>query len=684
MPRSKGKAQKGSMKLGGQLRKDIGSSNPSEKIQATTLDFRAAAAMPEFTAEDPIAAAAGKRAATTSGMKTTFAAESSLNITRRINNGCIPLGAAMDDDAAVSEELSVASFDVSQRARRLMPRRPAWSYELSSGRLHHREAQSFKNWLDDVQALIQERGGYPPAYETNLQVWRQLWRVLERCHVAVVVLDARHPLLHLPPALVYHVSKTLRKPLVVVLNKLDAVDPQNAARWAEVLKVAVPGVSGIVGHSKEQLRVADFKPLALGKAALIETCHKVYEEFEVVRRKEEQAQPKKEKPQTVVAEPVVEPPPEDGSFSGCAKFEGARPGFFFGTGAHGTGYYWDANGKASASKPKQAAVSDGYPKAPVPAPAASRESESGENAVPKKGQGTGAGEDGDGIVIPVGSIMLGLVGHPNVGKSSLVNSLMGEKVVSVKATPGHTKTLQTLNLDDKTCLCDSPGVVFPRLEVPREAQIVGMLVPLAQVREPFSAIRWVMERSARPLPELLGLKPVTLKRVWELQEAGLESLKLSMVDAEAAEEVVPWSPTLLCAQLASQRGFVQGGRPDCMKAGAEILERVLQGRVPYSVVPPADCDFRKKSDGEDEDSGSGSDWQACDDEDYESQEDEEDVGDRDLLELFGEEARGVGRGSKSSIKRFKRRQKLAEVAGEADPARTLRPYAGRLKEVVPD
>ena len=29
---------------------------------------------------------------------------------------------------------------------------------------------------------------------------------------------------------------------------------------------------------------------------------------------------------------------------------------------------------------------------------------------------------------------------------------------------------------------------------------------------------------------------------------------------------------------------------------------------------------------------------------------------------------------------FKRRQKLAEIAGEADPARTLRPYAGRLKD----
>merc|ERR1719326_1555384 len=104
-------------------------------------------------------------------------------------------------------------------------------------------------------------------------------------------------------------------------------------------------------------------------------------------------------------------------------------------------------------------------------------------------------------------VVLGLIGHPNVGKSSLVNSLIGSKVVSVKATPGHTKTLQTMVLDDATCLIDSPGVVFPRLEVPREAQIVGMLIPLAQVREPFSAIRWVMERAVVPVHELLNLKP---------------------------------------------------------------------------------------------------------------------------------------------------------------------------------
>ncbi|CAK9016086.1 unnamed protein product [Durusdinium trenchii] len=428
-----------------------------------------------------------------------------------------------------------------------------------------------------------------------------------------------------------------RKPLIVVLNKLDAVDPANATSWAEALS-AVPGISAIVGYSKENLRKTDFKSLKVGKESLIEVSHQVYDSVA------------KDAKQTKQAALMLEHSDiEDLAFIESRDFTGARKGYVFGTGPQGTGFYRD---RAQLAQPWA------QPAAPV---ATEAEEEAPEEEVSNE--------------VASGSIMLGLIGHPNVGKSSMVNHLMGEKVVSVKATPGHTKILQTLKLNETTFLCDSPGVVFPRLEVPREAQIVGMLVPLAQVREPFSAIRWVMERSLRPMPDLLGLKPVPLRRVREFFDAGLETLQLNLVDAEDENEVVPWSPMLLCAQFAAQRGFVQNGRPDCMKAGTEILERVLQGRIAYCVPPPTDASCPELPE-----DACDSDWKAFD-EDFESEEEEEEIGDRDLLELFGQEARGIGRSSKAAIKRFKRRQKLAEVAGEADPARTLRPFAGRLKEV---
>jgi nuclear GTP-binding protein len=47
------------------------------------------------------------------------------------------------------------------------------------------------------------------------------------------------------------------------------------------------------------------------------------------------------------------------------------------------------------------------------------------------------------------SIRVGVVGMPNVGKSSLINSLKRSKACSVGATPGVTKAMQEVQLDSK-------------------------------------------------------------------------------------------------------------------------------------------------------------------------------------------------------------------------------------------
>lgn len=69
------------------------------------------------------------------------------------------------------------------------------------------------------------------------------------------------------------------------------------------------------------------------------------------------------------------------------------------------------------------------------------------------------------------AVVVGLVGEPNVGKSSLLNTLLGRKRVSVSATPGRTKHLQTHYYSRSVVLCDCPGVVFPRLGVERPLQV---------------------------------------------------------------------------------------------------------------------------------------------------------------------------------------------------------------------
>ncbi len=56
------------------------------------------------------------------------------------------------------------------------------------------------------------------------------------------------------------------------------------------------------------------------------------------------------------------------------------------------------------------------------------------------------------------SVVVGVIGYPNVGKSSLINSMTNRKVSSVSNQPGHTKFLKEIDIDKQVRIIDSPGV----------------------------------------------------------------------------------------------------------------------------------------------------------------------------------------------------------------------------------
>lgn len=153
-----------------------------------------------------------------------------------------------------------------------------------------------------------------------------------------------------------------------------------------------------------------------------------------------------------------------------------------------------------------------------------------------------------------------VVGIPNVGKSTLINSLVGRRVAKVGDQPAVTKGQHSYHLDGGISLSDTPGVLWPKLA---DQQGAYRLAASGAIRDTAFTYMDVALFAARFLharyPELLAAR------------FGLEA--------------IPDEPHLLIEEIGRRRGFLRRGGVVDVDRAAEVLLRELRagklGRISF-------------------------------------------------------------------------------------------------------
>ena len=154
------------------------------------------------------------------------------------------------------------------------------------------------------------------------------------------------------------------------------------------------------------------------------------------------------------------------------------------------------------------------------------------------------------------NISIGFIGYPNVGKSSVINTLKKQKSCKTAPIPGETKVWQYVSLTKRIYLIDCPGVVYDEGSSQND-RVLRSVVRAEKIEEPMEFIHGILER----------VEPNILKRIYK---------------------VGSWKDTEdFVSQCAKNYGkLIKGGEPDLKATSKIILMDWQRGKIPYFIEPP--------------------------------------------------------------------------------------------------
>ncbi|KAM5291920.1 large subunit GTPase 1 homolog [Ctenodactylus gundi] len=470
------------------------------------------------------------------------------------------------------------SFEESQRVKKLqeenrqflcIPRRPKWDKNTSPEELRQAEKDSFLRWRRQLVRLEEEQKLILTPFERNLDFWRQLWRVIERSDIVVQIVDARNPLLFRCEDLERYVKETdAHKENVLLINKADLLSAEQRSAWASYFEeegVKVIFWSALAETAQQNSNdTEDCGSRDAGEANMAESESSSLDESDI--------------PHSGGDCPLggASPLPCEGSTSGedDSEYEDCReeeddnwqtcsgeesdPDEEAGN--------WDRTGSCASD--------DGLQVTPP-----RRHPHNCSRLVSRQELLDLLKQLHTGTRVKEGHLTVGLVGYPNVGKSSTINTILGNKKVSVSATPGHTKHFQTLYVEPGLCLCDCPGLVMPSFVSTKADMTCSGILPIDQMRDHVPPVSLM---SFLPWEHLAYVCQHIPRRVLEA------TYGISIIQPRDDEDPhrPPTSEELLTA-YGYMRGFMTAhGQPDQPRSARYILKDYVRGKLLYCHPPP--------------------------------------------------------------------------------------------------
>ncbi len=102
-------------------------------------------------------------------------------------------------------------------------------------------------------------------------------------------------------------------------------------------------------------------------------------------------------------------------------------------------------------------------------------------------------------------VTVGIVGYPNVGKSSLINALSGRHAARTSASSGFTRGIQKVVVGPKIILLDTPGV-FPDKEKDELKHGATGAIDFAKLKDPEAVALNLIEENKEPIGGFYGVE----------------------------------------------------------------------------------------------------------------------------------------------------------------------------------